>query len=67
MTKSYKNSLKLIKKIQKVRSTNNSNWMDILRLAFKYDSKNSARLMSKIYADDKKISKLVKKLYQSNK
>ena len=67
MAKSYKNSLKLIKKIQKVRSKNNVNWMDILRLSFKYDSKNSARLMSKIYADDKKISKLVKKLYKSNK
>ncbi len=67
MSKSYKNSLKLIKKIQKVRSKNNSNWMDILRLAFKYDSKNSAKLMYKIHADDKKISRLVKKLYQSNK
>ena len=67
MIKSHKNSLKLINKIQKIRSRNNTNWMDLLKLAFKYDPKNSSEIMSKIYKDDQKISKLVKKLYQSNK
>ena len=60
-------SLSLINKIQRIRSKNNANWMDILRLAFKHDPKNSAHIMSKIYIDDQKISKLVKKLGESTK
>ena len=63
MTK--KNSYKLISKIQKVRSKNNVNWMDMLRLAFKHDPKSASKIMSQIYSDDKKISKLVKKLIKS--
>tara|TARA_B100000780_G_C20692304_1_gene275351 strand:+ start:145 stop:354 length:210 start_codon:yes stop_codon:yes gene_type:complete len=59
-------SLILINKIQKIRSKNNINWMDMLRLAFKYDPKNSSKIMSKIYLDDQKISKLVKELYKMN-
>ena len=39
-------------KLKKVRSKNNSNWMDILRLAFKFDSLSSSKIMSNIYADD---------------
>ena len=65
MTK--KNSYKLISKIQKVRSKNNVNWMDMLRLAFKHDPKSASKIMSQIYSDDKKISKLVKKLIKSIK
>mgnify|MGYP004362225147 FL=1 len=38
----------------------------MLRLAFKYDPKNSSKIMSKIYLDDQKISKLVKELYKMN-
>jgi hypothetical protein len=67
MIKSHKNSLKLINKIQKIRSRNNTNWMDLLKLAFKYDPKNSSKIMSKIYRDDQKISKFVKRLYQTSK
>ena len=59
MTKNYS---KTIDKIQKIRSKNNVNWMDILRLAFKHDPKNAARIIKKIHTDDKKISSLVKKL-----
>tara|TARA_Y100000996_G_scaffold310428_1_gene246923 strand:+ start:11669 stop:11860 length:192 start_codon:yes stop_codon:yes gene_type:complete len=60
-----KNNLKnekIIGKIEKIRSKNNVNWMDILRLAFKHDPKNAARIIKKIHTDDKKISSLVKKL-----
>ena len=59
-------SLELINKIQKIRSKNNINWMDMLRLAFKHDPKISSIIMSKIYIDDQKISKLVQKLYKIN-
>ena len=47
---------------KKIRGKNNVNWMDLLRLAYKKSPKESATIMSKIYRDDSKISKLVKKL-----
>ena len=59
MTKNY---LKTIDKIQKIRSKNNVNWMNILRLAFKHAPKEAGKLMKKINSDDKKISKLLNKL-----
>ena len=52
---------KIINQIEKIRGKNNTNWMNILRLAFKYDPKNAAKIMSKIYSDDMKIGKLAKK------
>ena len=54
--------LKIISKIESIRKNNNVNWMNILRIAFKHDAKITAKVMSKIYQDDQKISKLVKKL-----
>jgi hypothetical protein len=60
--KKNKNYLKIITKIEKIRSKNNVNWMNILRLAFKLDPKNASKIMQKINYDDKKISSLLKKL-----
>ena len=57
-----KNYLKILNKIEKIRSKNNVNWMNILRLAFKLDPKSAAKIMKKINYDDKKISKLLTKL-----
>ena len=57
-----KNYHKIINQIQKIRSKNNVNWMNILKLAFKLDPKNSAKIMKKINYDDKKISKLLNEL-----
>jgi hypothetical protein len=57
-----KNYNKIINQIQKVRSKNNVNWMNILKLAFKLDSKNASKIMKKINYDDKKISKLLNQL-----
>ena len=54
--------LKIISKIEKIRSKNNVNWMNILRLAFKLDPKSAAKIMKKINYDDKKISNLLTKL-----
>ena len=56
------NYLKIIKQIENIRKKNNINWMNILRLAFKKSPKSAAKIMSKIYIDDNKISRLVKKL-----
>ena len=55
-------SLKIIDKIEGIRKKNNVNWMNVLRLAFKYAPIQASDIMSKIYKDDAKISKLVKKL-----
>lgn len=52
----------IINDIQKVRSKNNKNWMDILRLAYKHSPKEAAKILSEIYKEDKKISILAKKL-----
>tara|TARA_Y100000816_G_C26045300_1_gene547747 strand:+ start:1079 stop:1264 length:186 start_codon:yes stop_codon:yes gene_type:complete len=53
---------KIINQIEKIRSKNNVNWMNVLRLAFKYDPKGAAKIVAKIYSDDLKIGKLAKKL-----
>jgi len=58
-TKKY---LKIISQIENIRKKNNVNWMNILRIAIKYNPKSTAQVMSKIYSDDKKISNLVKRL-----
>jgi hypothetical protein len=61
-TNKSKNYLKVILQIENIRKKNNVNWMNILRIAFKNSPKATARVMSKIYSDDKRISALVKKL-----
>ena len=53
---------KIIDQIEKIRGKNNTNWMNILRLSFKNAPSETAQILSKIYLDDKKISKLAKKL-----
>jgi len=62
-TARYKKSLKLVNQIQKIRSKNNKNWMDLLRLSLKLDHKSTSKILSQIYKDDQKISGLAKKLY----
>ena len=52
--------LEIINEIEKVRSRNNVNWMDILRVAFKYAPDESRVIMRKINTDDSEISKLLK-------
>ena len=54
--------LKILNKIEKVRSKNNVNWMSILRLAFKHAPKEASQLMKKVNSEDQKISFLFRKL-----
>ena len=56
------NNLKIIDGIENIRKKNNVNWMNILRLAFKHSPDEATKVMSKIYKDDNRISKLLKKL-----
>lgn len=62
MRKDKKYYLSIIKKIEKIRGKNNSNWMDILRIAFTASPQKASRVLSRIYLGDKKIGILAKKL-----
>ena len=62
MNNTVRKTKKLINKIEKIRSKNNVNWMDILRLAFKHAPKEASQLMKKVNSEDKRISFLLKKL-----
>lgn len=60
--KNSKYYLKIIDQIEKTRKKNNKNWMDILRVGFKYSPNESRKILSEIFKEDKKVSQLVKKL-----
>ena len=52
----------LINQIQNTRKKNNKNWMDLLRITFKHNPVDAKRVVKKIFNEDKRINKLVKKL-----
>jgi len=60
--KTKKYYLDIIDQIEDIRSKNNGNWMDILRLAFSHAPSEAGMIMEKIYALDEEISILAKKL-----
>ena len=57
-----KKNLKILKKIEDIRKKNNSNWMDILRIALKYAPKQTLKTMKRIHQKDNQISKLFKNI-----
>ena len=56
--------LKIIDQIQNIRSKNNKNWMDLLRLSLKLDYKKTAKIIKDINHKDKKISDLANQIYR---
>lgn len=54
--------LKLIDEIESIRSNNNINWMNLLRLSFQVAPEQAKQLFRKINADDQRISELFSKL-----
>ena len=60
--KKKQNHLSVISKIENVRKKNNKNWMDILRIAFKYAPNEAAKVLAEIYKEDKKLNSLAKQL-----
>ena len=58
-----KKGLKIINKIQKIRSKNNKNWMDLLRLSLTLDYKKTSKILKDIVRDDKRISAIAKQIY----
>ena len=54
--------LEIIDEIETVRSRNNVNWMDILRIAFTYAPEETREVFKRITNDDNLINELSKKL-----
>lgn len=54
--------LKIIDEVEKIRTKNNVNWMDVLRLAFINAPDQAKELMKKINDEDSRITELFKKL-----
>ena len=62
-----KEGLILVNQIQKIRSKNNKNWMDLLRLSLKLDFNSTSKILKEICKDDKRISSLAQKIFKLNK
>ena len=58
MTK-YKKSLRMVNQIQKIRTKNNKNWMDLLKLSLKLDPKKTSKILNEIYEFDQQIANIV--------
>ena len=58
MRKKIKTYLKIIDKIEKTRTKNNINWMNILRIALKNAPEETIKVLQEINNKDKKISQL---------
>jgi len=54
--------LKIIDEIEKVRTRNNVNWMDILRLAIRNAPEDAIDLLQKVNSEDERISELFNKI-----
>ena len=65
--KKIKKGINLVNHIQKIRSKNNKNWMDLLRLSLKLDFNSTSKILKEICKDDSRISSLAKKIYKLNK
>ena len=56
--------LNIIDEIEKVRTRNNVNWMDILRLAIRNAPEDAIDLLKKVNSEDERISELFNKISQ---
>ena len=65
--KAKKNHENIFKKIEQLRSKNNKNWMDILRVAYGYNPKKTSIILSKILGKDQQLIKLANKLKYKSK
>ena len=58
--------LEIIDQIEAVRTKNNKNWMDLLRLAFKYAPGEASEIFNEIFKEDKEVNRLAKELLKRN-
>lgn len=57
--------LKIVKEIENVRSKNNVNWMDLLRIGLTHAPKETKKILSRISNDDQRIHDLFVSLYNN--
>ena len=57
-------AIQLVNKIQKIRSNNNKNWMDLLKLSLALDLKKTSAILKNICKEDKEISEIANKIYK---
>jgi hypothetical protein len=58
--------LNVIDKIEAVRTKNNKNWMDLLRLAFQHAPSEAAVIFTEIFKEDKEVNRLAQELLQKD-
>ncbi len=57
-----KNIKKIFNNIEKIRSKNNKNWMDLLRLSYETKPKETIKIINQILNKDEKLFALARKL-----
>jgi hypothetical protein len=57
-------AISLVNKIEKIRSKNNKNWMNLLKLSLKLDLKKTSKILKQICKEDKSISNIANKIYK---
>ncbi len=62
-----KRERKIFKKIEDIRTKNNKNWMDLLRLSYESKPKETLIILSQIIQKDQSLVKLAKSLKKRNK
>ena len=67
MNKKIRKGIKFIDQIQAIRSKNNKNWMDLLRLSLELDFDKTSKIIKEICKEDKRISNLAQKIHKLNK
>lgn len=63
--KKIKNFLKALDSIESIRSKNNKNWMDLLRVALEHEPKRTKQIIKRIFKSDKAINSLVNKIIKN--
>ena len=62
-----KNIKKVFNEIEKIRSKNNKNWMNLLRLSYDLKPKETIKIINQILNKDEKLISLAKKLKKLSK
>ena len=57
-----KKDLNIFSKIENIRSKNNKNWMDLLRLSYESNPNKTLSILSKIISKDQTLVRLAKQL-----
>jgi len=66
MNKKKKSDL-TFKKIENIRSKNNKNWMDILKIAYDSNPKKTSSVLKRILSKDRKLISLANSLSKMKK